>query len=93
MKLKNSVIVKGLENYKQNAIDLLMLGFHNDGTLASEGFRPNSLIAFKTGTFAIINWDEHIEFLIQHGSLVDCYHDKDLFFKTVKELVDVSSGD
>lgn len=88
MKLKNSVIVKGLENYKQNAIDLLLLGFHNDGNLASQGTRPNSLIAFKGGSFAIINWDEHIDFLIKQQSLVDCYHDKDLFFQTVKELKD-----
>lgn len=87
MQLKNSVIVKGIGNYKQDAIDLLLLGFHNAGTIAIEGTRPNSLIAFKTGTFAITNWNEHIEHMIHKGSLVDCYYDKELFFKTINELI------
>lgn len=87
MLLKKAIIIKGLSNYQQNGIDLLLMGLHNDGTITTEGCRPNSLIAFKGGTFAITNKDEHIDNLIAEGKIIDCYHDKALFFETVKSQI------
>lgn len=84
--LSKSVIVKGLENLRQNSIDLLLLGFHNSGDMSTTHSRRDSLIVFKNGTFATINKDEHIDELIKKGHIIDCYYDKDLFFKTVTEL-------
>ena len=87
IQLEESVIVRGLENYKDNSIDLLILGLHNCGNYASEGRSPNSLIVFKGGEFAITDYDEHIKKLISEGNITDCYFDKELFMNKIKELI------
>lgn len=86
MRLKKSIILFGLYDYRQNAIDLLVLGLHNSGSIIAEGTRADSIMAFNDGTFARVCKDDLID-RINAGSIIDCYSDREKFFETVKEQI------
>lgn len=86
--LQTSVIAyQGRENYQQNAIDLLLLGLKNDGFILAEGERPDSLIAFKSGSFAMIKRNDLINLRITEGEIFDCGYDRDFFFEKVEAVL------
>jgi len=85
IQLEKSIIVRGLENLKDNMIDLLLLGLHNSGNLSSG--TPNSLMVCRDGTFVITNYDEYIKKLISEGHIIDFYFDKESFINKAKELI------
>lgn len=87
LNLEKSVVVKGLENYRDIAIELLLCGLHNSGNLTVLDGTPRALMAFKDGTFALVNFNARIEQIISEGYVIDCGWDKSLFLETVKALI------